>query len=172
MTKGIALGTALLVASCWTVGCGDDGALDDGGQSSDEVPCPETIPPFVATASDGLEAAGEDGLITAKLIDADWKPPRVWRNDWTLLFRNAEGEPLDDIEIEMARPWMAVHGHDGEFPPTITKLDESGTVQFDDINFARMSGPGEVQIEATAASAGSDYIVFDVCVGRMPRRAQ
>src|SRR5690349_2768426 len=91
MLKARVLGAALLAATCCASGCGDDSESDaaapiDGHvPDTEKVPCPATIPEFVATPSGGLEVTGRDtGLVTAKLIDADYSPPRLFRNDWTV----------------------------------------------------------------------------------------
>ena len=164
-----AIGAALLVLVVAAMGCNDaaDSAVDNHSPDLGlpKVPCPRSTPEFVATPSAGLEAIGRDSsLVTAKLIDADYSPPRIYRNDWTILFSDADGEPLDDIAITKAEPYMPVHGHDGGFPPKIMKLKEPGVVFFQDINL-KMGGPWEVRFWVDSEQAGgADYIVFDVCV--------
>ena len=123
------------------------------------VPCPDDLDAF----SIGMEATGEDGAVMARLLDASPAPPEKFTNDWTLEFVDAEGGAIEDLEITMARPWMPAHQHDGTFAPVIEGLDDPGTFQVDDLNLW-MRGHWEVQIDVSSASAGDDYIVFDVCI--------
>lgn len=148
--------------------CGDDAGDGDepvGGTSAPPdggyppVPCPESTPEFRIN----LEATGEDGNVVARLVDADRIPPRQFENDWTVEFRSADGEPLEDVDLVMARPYMPVHEHDGTYPPDVTPLDEPGQFQVDNLNMW-MIGPWQVQLTVESASAGDDYIVFNVCV--------
>lgn len=183
MTMGKRLGLALLLAACGASGCGDDGADhvhegmagengnhaghdghagDDGGL--EPVPCPDTIPEFVATPSGGLEVTGTSKRVTAKLIDADWRPPFKGDNEWTIVFRDSDGEPLEDVEVKQAETFMPAHNHAGKKAPKATQLDEPGTFLFKDVNLF-MGGPWEARFDVTSPSAGGDdHLVFHVCV--------
>jgi hypothetical protein len=160
---------------CWTLclllmcACGDDDgdggeepaagapSVPDGGYPP--VPCPPSTPEFRIN----LEAEGEDGNVVARVLDADHIPPRQFQNDWTVEFNTPDGETIDDLELVNARPFMPVHNHDGFYAPTVQALDDPGQFQVDDLNLW-MIGPWEVQLMVESESAGSDYIVFDVCV--------
>lgn len=174
MTKGRRLGLALLVAAFGAVGCGegeDDhdhshSAVEDGGGDHPEMktPCPASIPEFIATPTGGLEVTGNGNRITAKLIDADSNPPNKGDNEWDVLFRDLDGEPLDDLEIEETQTFMPVHGHPGQKTPQATKLAQAGVVRFETVNLF-MGGPWEARFRvASEAAGGSDYLVFHVCV--------
>lgn len=166
--------TALMLGAVAALGCGDDGS-DDGGATHDHhlphdggmhdgavamVPCPEDLPEFAT----GLRAMGEDQRVQAELVDAQYVPPRKYRNDWTVAFLDANGEPLDDVEVAEVEPFMPTHNHDGRYPSVWEMLDEPGQFQVDDINLW-MTGPWEVRFRVSSDSAGGDdYIVFDVCI--------
>lgn len=165
---GVSIAAAAISFATFAAGCGDDGAMDHDDDHShgmedaghvEKVPCPASTPEFVL----GLEATGKDGHVTARLLDADWIPPRKGTNDWSVEFLDADGMPVEDMEITKAESFMPVHNHDGRYPPTITALDDPGTFQLDNINL-HMGGPWEVRFTVDSESAGSDYIVFNVCV--------
>ncbi len=181
MIDGRNLGLTLVLAACVAAGCGDDTDMDhaghhDGGHAGHgdtgdagghhemKTPCPPSIPDFVATPSGGLEVTGNNDRISAKLIDADSNPPYKGDNEWDVLFSDADGEPLADIEIEKAETYMTVHRHPGEKTPRPSKLDEPGVVRFETLNLF-MGGPWEVRFNvASEVAGGSDYLVFHVCV--------
>jgi hypothetical protein len=174
-TKRLAI--AWSIAACVAAGCGDEGPDHEhpgqhGGQGHPEAgsdahasaPCPESIPDFVATASAGLEVTGTSKRISAKLIDADWSPPYKGDNEWDVLFLDAAGEPIDDLEIKEALTFMPVHGHPGKKTPVASKLDEPGVMHFEDVNLF-MGGPWQVIFKvASETAAGSDEVIFEVCV--------
>jgi hypothetical protein len=147
--------------------CGDDDDAEpmdhenhppvDG--SFPETPCPEETPEFRID----LEASGEEGAIDARLVDADYLPPRKGHNDWEVEFVDSDGAALDDVELVKALPFMPVHGHDGNHEPKVEALDEPGRFAVDELNLW-MTGPWQVQLTVSSESAGDDYIVFDVCV--------
>lgn len=151
-------------------GCGDDSDANDdhahnghehdgGGHEPEPVPCPASTPEFKLN----LEATGEDGNVTARILEADYIPPRKGTNDWQVVFLDADGNPLEDVEVTKAEPFMPVHNHDGRYPPTMTALDDPGTFEFESINM-HMGGPWEMRFTVESESAGDDYIVFHVCV--------
>jgi hypothetical protein len=159
----------LLVSLVIAAGCGDDkndaappAGGDDAGVEGDDsdVPCPAETPTF----EPGLSASGDKGL-TAKLVSADPENPHKYENAWVLDFVDAQGAPLEDIEIDEAETFMPVHRHGGGLTPVPTKLSEPGRVRVEKLNFT-MAGPWEVILNVSSAKAGSDTIVFNVCVGR------
>ncbi|HTU61828.1 MAG TPA: hypothetical protein VMF89_25400, partial [Polyangiales bacterium] len=110
----------------------------------------------------GMQAEGELGHITGTLIDASKKPPLRYINDWTVEFVDGAGQPIEDVAIRMARPFMPVHGHDGNLAPKV-RMVQPGRFEVDDLNL-HMRGPWEIQFQLRSASAGDDYVVFHVCV--------
>jgi hypothetical protein len=154
----VSLGLASTLAAC-----GDDDDDDmtepDADASYPEAPCPEDTPDFRI----GLEAAGREDAIVARLVDADPSPPRLYRNDWTIDFLTADGTALEDVEVSEARTFMPVHGHDGGNTPDVNALDGAGRFDFIGLNMW-MSGPWQVQLTLASESAGDDYVVFNVCI--------
>jgi hypothetical protein len=145
--------------------CGDAG--DPAREGNDELRadaatyegCPATTPAFAL----GMQATGEAGKLRATLVAADPAPPMRYLNDWTLSFESVASGPLGDAQISMARPFMPVHGHDGNLKPTITRHASDGTFLLEGLNL-NMRGPWEIQLQVSSPSAGDDYIVFHVCV--------
>lgn len=147
----------------------DAGGAPDGGCAPDEtespnglcvknIPCGADIPTFKL----GLEADGEQGRYTAKIVDAMPAPPKQYRNAWVLDFLDAVGEPASDLVIDKVRPWMPSHAHDGRIVPKVEAAEAPGSFSVTDINMW-MPGPWEVQLTVNG-SAGDDYVVFRVCV--------
>jgi hypothetical protein len=89
-------------------------------------------------------------------------PARKYTNDWTLALTSVDGEPLDDVTITRLEAFMPVHDHFSR-PPADTEPLEAGSEFSATVHFT-MRGPWEVQLEASSASAGDDYVVLDVCV--------
>lgn len=165
-SRGVAL--LLLLAACG----GDDteapardaavDAADAPEQDAEEaafVGCPDTTPPFTL----GLTAQGKQGKLAAKLISASRVPPLRYLNDWTVELTDAAGEPLADATIRSARPFMPVHGHDGNVQPVVKPLSQPGRFAVNGLNF-NMRGPWEVQLGLRSPSAGDDDVVFEICV--------
>lgn len=143
----------------------------DAGQDADEEPaadgeaeaafegCPDSVPPFAL----GMQARVVEGSIHASVIEASPAPPMRYLNDWTVELSDAQGNALEDVRIESARPFMPVHGHDGNLQPKVRALSEPGRFSVADLNLF-MRGPWEIQLRLHAESAGDGYVVFDVCV--------
>ncbi len=121
--------------------------------------CPESTPEFAL----GMRAVGKDKRVTAELVAATPAPPMRYLNDWELRFFSTESDALlSDVSISQARPFMPVHGHDGNILPKLTLLEDGG-YRVASLNL-NMRGPWEVQLNVSSASLGDDYIVFHVCV--------
>jgi hypothetical protein len=158
------------------IGCGsensdDNNAADGGGGAAEaaveddagfpifQIPCPAGTPTF----EEGLRVLGNEKHISAKLISAQPSSPQLFENNWVFEFIDAAGNPISDVKLVDARPFMPVHGHDGGFPPEWMALTEPGRVRVDRINL-KMSGPWEVTLKVSSQSVGSDSIVVNVCV--------
>jgi hypothetical protein len=154
---------ALRFALFTLLGCGEAADEPDasGAPSADAATyqgCPLDTPPFAL----GMEAQGVRGSVRARLRAALPAPPQRYRNDWTLEFLDAQGALLSDVTITKARPFMPVHGHDGNIQPTIQALDAT-SIQVDKLNLW-MRGPWEIQLEVRSVSKGDDQMVFHVCI--------
>lgn len=123
------------------------------------APCPDSIPDFAL----GMQAQGEDGNLVVRLRAAAPSPPERFLNDWEVEVVDGEGRSVPDARIDMARPFMPVHGHDGGVAPVVRSLSGPGAFAVDGINL-NMRGPWEVQFQIASPTAGSDYAVFHVCV--------
>lgn len=131
----------------------------DGGLEAEFMGCPDTLPPFAL----GMQALGRAGHIRATLVEASPAPPRRYLNDWVIELGHADGTPLDDVRIVNARPWMAVHGHDGNIAPVVHAQEETGRFAIDKLNLF-MRGAWEIQLKLSSPSVGDDDVVFEVCI--------
>jgi hypothetical protein len=153
--------TGLALAACGSEPA-EDAAYDAGSDaSSAQAPlrCGDDVPPFALPMS----APGGEGKLSAALLAATPAPPEKYLNDWTLELRDAQGKPVSDATITMARPFMPAHGHDGTFAPTVSAGDGPGRFEVKKLNLW-MRGPWEVQLSVSSPSLGDDYIVFQVCI--------
>lgn len=119
--------------------------------------CPASTPPFVL----GMETLGRDGRIRARLRHAEPAPPARYRNDWEVEFLTPLGERAGDVSLVHARPFMPVHGHDGNVQPTLRALGDQVAIDYLNLN---MRGPWEIQLTVSSPTLGNDEIVFHVCV--------
>lgn len=149
-----------LLALLGLLGCGDDGTTTEPEDvdSGTFIACPDSIPDL----EPGVTFTGEDGNIRVEIIGASRIPARKYENDWVLQLTYADGEPLDDVEVTRLEAYMPVHMHYSRPPAEVEPREEPGQVDAT-INFI-MRGPWEVQLEASSASAGDDYVVLNVCV--------
>jgi YtkA-like len=163
------LSVALLLVSA----CGDDAAKeppesesasagehahDDEEEDTAFEGCPDATPEFAI----GMQAEGMLGHITGTLLGASNVPPLRYLNDWRVEFVDAAGEPVEDVEVRSARPFMPVHGHDGNVKPVV-HTEEPGRFSITGLNL-NMRGPWEIQFQLRSARAGDDYVVFHICV--------
>jgi hypothetical protein len=159
----VAVSSLMLGAS----GCGDDDhgpqgphlGHEDAGERS--IPCPPETPEL----RQGLETLGKEGNVLSRVVDAMPIPARLRRNDWVVEFLDADGEPLADVEVDDATPWMRAPGHpphDGIYPTQVTPLDEPGRFEIARLNLW-MEGPWEIEIRVRSETAGNDLIVIPTC---------
>jgi hypothetical protein len=158
----------LVASAIGLTGCKEDPSkpddhAHDGGPHEDAAEfegCPESTPVFEL----GMSSAGDEGRITAVLRDASAVPPVRYFNDWALEFVDADGAPLEDVEVLRARAYMRVHNHFGTPDPTVVQReDEPAVFDFTRINLF-MRGPWEVQLTLRSEAAGEDDVVVNVCV--------
>lgn len=162
----------LLVLGIGLVGCKEEEPTSPGEGVHDAGPgeheadaaefegCPDHIPAFEA----GMTTLGSQKRIAAVLREASAMPPERYFNDWTLEFTDAEGAPLEDVEVLRARAYMRVHDHYGTPDPSVAQREaEPALFDLERINLF-MRGPWEVQLVLRSESAGEDDVVVDVCV--------
>jgi hypothetical protein len=158
----------LVASAIGLTGCKEDppkpdDRVHDGGSHDDAAEfegCPESTPVFEL----GMSSAGEQGRITVVLHEASAVPPVRYFNDWALEFTDADGAPLEDVEVVRARAYMRVHNHYGTPDPRVAQReDEPAVFDLERINLF-MRGPWEVQLTLRSESAGEDDVVVHVCV--------
>jgi hypothetical protein len=151
------------------LGCGGDDApkpahehehaSPEPSTEDDVIPCPSSTPTF----EPGMSVEGEGARITARLVSAQPTAPRKFENSWVLEFVDAEGQPIDDIQVTPQEPWMDVHNHGGGYAPDVVAQDEPGQLKIERINL-KMPGPWRLNLNASSATVGEDEIVIHVCV--------
>jgi hypothetical protein len=146
------------------IGCGEDGptlALPEAPDSSAVAvaACPEDA----RYAAPGDSAVGTAGVLRAVLVNASPRAPAKFTNVWTLDVQTADGAEVSDAEITRIETYMPVHGHTGQPDATAEPAGDPGAFRAE-LHFT-MRGPWEVRLEVSSASGGSDFIVFQVCVG-------
>jgi hypothetical protein len=104
---------------------------------------------------------GSAGHLTATVVGAMPEAPAKHNNVWTVEVLDKNRAPVADTEIALAQTSMPVHGHLGDPPPTV-ELATPATFRlaFD----LAMRGKWNVRLDLTSATAGSDEVVFEVCV--------
>jgi hypothetical protein len=108
-----------------------------------------------------LTQSGKSGRLAATLVAAEPNPPAKHDNTWTVRVQDTSGAPLDDAQIASAETYMPVHDHAGVPAPT---AEETEPATFSvEVPFM-MRGPWEVRLDLSSQRAGSDRVVFDVCV--------
>jgi hypothetical protein len=146
---------ALLASLTWISACDENG--ETGAAAS---PCEEETRAMQYSA--GLSVDGDEGVITASLMDASPAPPARYVNDWTLAFSATGAQDLEGMEVEIT-PWMPDHGHGTAAPITIEDLG-GGEFTASGIDLF-MVGYWEVHIDLTAADESwSDRATFAFCV--------
>lgn len=147
---------ATLVASlAWISAC--DESRDAGASPG---PCEEESRALEYSA--GVSVVGDEGVITAALMDASPAPPARYINDWTLAFSASGAQELEGVEVEIT-PWMPDHGHGTAAPITIEALG-GGLFTATGIDLF-MVGYWEVHIDVSAPDGSwSDRATFGFCV--------
>lgn len=166
MSYAVRLAIVLSFNSCGDCSDGlpDDHYHGDAGDGTGDVEaafegCPDSTPSFAL----GMQAVGEQGNLNATLLAASNIPPLRYLNDWDLKLTAADGSPLSEAQIVMARPFMPVHGHDGNVQPKVSALGTPGEFRITGFNLI-MRGPWEIQLAASSPDTGDDYLVFHICV--------
>jgi len=104
---------------------------------------------------------GEGGHLVAALVQAVPNPPAKHDNTWTLEVQDPSGALLDDAQLVFAETYMPVHDHAGVPEPF---AEPAGPATFRLRVPFMMRGPWEVRLDLRSQRAGSDRVVFDVCV--------
>ena len=108
-----------------------------------------------------LTETGPGGLAVA-VVDAAPNPPAKHDNVWTLAVKDENGALSSTTpRLRFIETYMPVHEHSGVPAPTAER-DESGVFRMQ-VPFM-MRGPWEVRIDLVSQRAGTERVVFDVCV--------
>lgn len=140
-----------------------DSAADAAPIDDDSIYGKAVCAAGIPSSANAIDALGASGAMRAKVVSADFSPPRKYYNNWAIQLSAASGEPLLDATFSKVQAWMPVHGHNGRFPPTITAAAEPGTYDFNGVHFT-MTGPWQLKFDV-AAGVVKDSFALDVCVG-------
>jgi hypothetical protein len=143
----------------------DAGAYDAGSDDAG-VYCPPGTPTFALER----DTPGTGNVIAARLFDAMPNPPDHFDNIWTVDFVDAEGKPVQDIQIRKAEARMPFHtGHPPRPALGVTKMPEPG--RFKVRLFLQMPGYFVISLKVSSASLGADAgsdvedeILFPYCL--------
>jgi hypothetical protein len=193
MVKHCALWMALVVSGVACVGCNADDAAADAGKpnKSDAGINVDPNPPddcggkpgLVFGETIGTRAMGEQGVVNARLVDADVKTPRVRvPAKYTVDFTDAKGGPIDDLEVVMVCARMPPPHNHFKKVMGVSALAEPGRFEIEGITFT-MAGTWNLQFALTSPSApaanatapgcgtdanpapsGNEYLEFAICV--------
>ena len=159
------------------LGCGDihsrlqpGDAADGSAQQTDMLDDPSLLP---CTDDDSVELGakvlGEEGLVSAVLVDADPWPAESLSpvNNWTVQLVDSRGRPLSQASIASAKSFDRLHGIGKSLESEqIVPQSEPATFRLEGLHFL-LHASWQVSIEVTSP-AGDDFISLPVCVLRDP----
>jgi YtkA-like len=114
-----------------------------------------------------LTHEGDSGNLSFVIAGANYSPPAVTDNTWTLKVLSASGEPVKDAVLTFPKqshpsdPWMPDHGH-GDVPARAVNNND-GTYTITPLYFF-MGGIWSTYISAQSGSV-TDSTTFTFCVG-------
>lgn len=108
----------------------------------------------------GSTADSEAGSYQVEVLEVSPAPPEKGVNEWTLRFTDADGEPMQDMELTV-EPWMPDHGHGARHPPELTMM-EDGKVRVSDL-LLHMGGLWEVYLRVNVGD-GTERSTLSVII--------
>jgi hypothetical protein len=147
---------------------GDGGTLtadDTTGSTDGSIGC--VGDPRGEAFTPNLTHKGDSGMLSFVIAGANFSPPAVDNNQWTLKVLDASGQPVKDAVLTFparsnpSDPWMPDHSH-GALPAKAVNNND-GTYTIAPLYFF-MGGIWSTYIAATAGSA-TDSTTFTFCVG-------
>jgi hypothetical protein len=171
----LAIATALAVTS----GCSSGSESGDGGssagQSSSSGGATAAADAAVGCADDprgekfmlNMSHKGDSGMLSFVIAGANYNPPAVENNSWTIKVLDSNGQPVNDAMLTFpanghpSDPWMPDHSH-GALPAK-AKNNMDGTYTITPLYFF-MGGIWATYIKAQVGSV-TDSTTFMFCVG-------
>ena len=142
------------------------GATEDGGQpSASTIGCAGD--PRGETFALNMTHKGDSGMLSFVIAKANFIPPAVAVNSWTIKILDASGQPVSNATLAFpkndhpADPWMPDHSH-GAVPARAVNNND-GTYTVTPLYFF-MAGIWATYIQATVGSV-TDSTTFMFCVG-------
>jgi hypothetical protein len=167
------VGLAAATALGGTGGCSSNGATgtansDDGGMSIDSsIGC--ATDPRGEKFMLNMSHKGDSGMLSFVIVKANFNPPAVANNTWTVKILDANGQPVNDASLTFPRdghpsdPWMPDHSH-GALPAQATN-NMDGTYTITPLDFF-MGGIWATYIQAQVGSVtDTDHTTFMFCIG-------
>src|SRR6201995_4525706 len=157
MSKNCAL-IGVLAAHLVAVGCGSDPAsqpmAEDSGDSGADEQCDPGTETLAVGPTTGLQVMDMKDGIAARILTADYIPPAVDYNNWTIGVTDLNGSPMPNAKILWSCQWMPAHMH-GTNPGSIKPLDD-GQFAVSKINLA-MYGNWESRFWVSTDPAAKQY---------------
>jgi hypothetical protein len=150
----------LLLGLTWVAsvaGCGSS-TREQATPGTDAAPYAGCSPSEFALP---LTRAGDEGRLTVSVVQVNPDRPAKYENVWTMEVEDRGGTAVEDAEIAFAETFMPAHSHPGDPAPT---AERTGAAEFSVTLHFTMRGPWEVRLDLVSQRAGSDHVVFDVCV--------
>jgi hypothetical protein len=116
--RACALGGAMMLMAACPDDAVDPIVMEDAGDPASA--CPPTTPMFT-TGAMGLTASNPELNVKARVVTADFQPPRFGINTWTVAITDSNDQPLPQAQLIWACAFMPAHGH-GSNPRLVEKI--------------------------------------------------
>lgn len=155
-TRTPALFIALLVA------CGsDDAGQADAPAGGDATPDGCEDEEILDVYREGLARAGAESHVEVTLVISIPGAPDKGENRWTLAVSGADGEPVNDAQVEI-RPFMTVHGHPSTPSEFVGEGQGDGSYLVGPFILG-MAGRWDITVDVTLADGTTDSVIFHFC---------
>lgn len=165
----VAASTCLAIATALgaTSGCSSGSATGDGGTADPEAAVGCADDPRGEKFMLPMTHKGDSGMLSFVIANANYNPPAVENNSWTIKVLDSNGQPVNDAMLTFpanghpSDPWMPDHSH-GALPAK-AKNNMDGTYTITPLYFF-MGGIWATYIQAQVGSM-TDSTTFMFCVG-------
>jgi hypothetical protein len=143
------------------------GASGDGGEGSTDASVGCVGDPRGEKFALNMTHKGDSGMLSFMIVGANYMPPAVADNSWTIKVLDASGQAVNNATLTFPRnghpgdPWMPDHGHSAV--PARAMNNNDGTYTVAPLYFF-MGGIWAIYVQATVGSV-TDSTTFMFCVG-------
>jgi hypothetical protein len=165
LSLAIGVGAGLGGLAGCSSGSAGSGTDDTGPASDAEIGC--TGDSGTEEFTSNLTHRGDSGSLSFVIAGANFTPPAVDNNTWTLKILDASGQPVKDAVLTLppgsghSDPWMPLHTHGALAAKAVNNND--GTYTVAPLYFF-MGGVWSTYIQAQTGSV-TDSTTFTFCVG-------